>query len=80
MRDDFIQGIMFSRSNVVDLRRMSRSERVMYKMLATKHALRSWKAKPAGHPDRSTDFIAVRSGSHRQKDLQTLAARFKAQA
>jgi hypothetical protein len=80
MHDDFIQGIMFSRSNLVDLRRMSRSERLMYKMLATKHALRSWKVKPAGRTSRSTDFIAVRSGSNRQKDLQSLAARFKSQA
>lgn len=80
MHDDLIQGIMFSRSNHVDLRRMSRSERVMYKMLATKHALRSWKVKPGNHADRSTDFIAVRSGSNRQKDLQALTARFKSQA
>ncbi len=76
MRDDFIQGIMFSRSNLVDLRRMSRSERMMYKMLATKRALRSWSVKPnaKSKPD---SFIAVRDGAHRQADLQALASRFK---
>lgn len=77
MRDDYIQGIMFSRSNLVDLRRMSRSERMMYKMLATRQALRSWSVKPPSKMARGTAYIAVRSGSHRQQDLQDLAARFK---
>lgn len=78
MRDDFIQGIMFSRSNLVDLRRMSRSERMMYKMLATKRALRGWSTKPAvEHTTVSGAPIAVRAGQNRQKDLDLLVSRFK---
>jgi hypothetical protein len=49
MRDDFIQGIIFSRSNLVDLRRMTRSERTMYKLLATKRTLRDWSSQQAKH-------------------------------
>ena len=41
-RDDYIQGIMFSRTGHIDLRRMSHSERNTYKMLATKNTLRDW--------------------------------------
>ena len=40
-RDDFIQGIIFSRTNLVDLRRMSRSERLMYKVLSNRPKARS---------------------------------------
>lgn len=80
MRDDFIQGIMFSRSELVDLRRITRSERMMYKMLATKKALRTWSVKPAKSTTARTDFIAVRSGSNRKKDMANLASRFKSQA
>ena len=80
MRDDFIQGIMFSRSDLVDLRRMTRSERMMYKMLATKNALRSWAVKPAKTTTTRPDFIAVRSGNNRKKDMASLADRFKPQA
>ena len=76
MRDDFIQGIMFSRSNLVDLRRMSRSERMMYKMLATKRALSTWSVKPS-HLNDSGAAVAVRGGSNRQKDLDVLVSRFK---
>lgn len=76
MRDDFIQGIIFSRSNLVDLRRMSRSERMMYKMLATKRALSTWSVKPSRLNVTGTT-VAVRGGSNRQKDLDVLVSRFK---
>jgi hypothetical protein len=46
MRDDYIQGILFSRSDRIDLRIMSRSERNMYKMLTTKNTLRDWSTRP----------------------------------
>ncbi|HEY1063785.1 MAG TPA: hypothetical protein VGE30_00630 [Candidatus Saccharimonadales bacterium] len=77
MHDDFIQGIIFSRSTMVDLRRMSRSERMMYKMLATKRMLRTWSVKPAHRPANQREFVAVRDGAHRQADLQALSSRFK---
>lgn len=42
MRDDYIQGILFSRSDLVDLRRMNASDRRMFKMLAAKKTMRDW--------------------------------------
>ena len=49
MRDDYIQGILFSRSDLVDLRRMNASDRRMYKMLATKNTLRDWSTRKTTH-------------------------------
>lgn len=40
MQDDFIQGIMFSRSSHMDLKKMSESERNLYKILALSHSPR----------------------------------------
>ena len=82
MRDDLIQGIVFSRSEVVDLRRLSRRERMVFKMLATKNSLKHLKAAAPGKPlarvmTPRRDFVVIRGGADRQHDLKQLQDRLK---
>lgn len=60
MRDDYIQGILFSRTSHIDLRRMSTSERATYKMLATKNSLKNWSNTTASSIDSRARQITVR--------------------
>jgi len=82
MRDDLIQGIVFSRSEVVNLRRLSRRERMVFKMLATKKSIRQ--ITTSAHPTKSLalqsqhrDFVAIRGDENRQHDLKQLQDRLK---
>lgn len=82
MHDDLIQGIVFSRSTVVDLRRMSRRERMIFKMLATKRSLSKFatQRKRMLHPEITPDrghYAVVRAGAQRTEDLNTLVERLR---
>ena len=82
MRDDLIQGIVFSRSELVDLRRLSRRERMIFKMLATKISLRHLTTIVNNQPLTAPahlprNFVVIRGGNERQQDLKQLQDRLK---
>lgn len=82
MNDDRIQGILFNRSSTVDLARRRRHQRMLRRMLASKHRMQGWLTRPRAAksplvPDMPKPFIVVRGGKQRHADLYRLAKRFK---
>ncbi len=82
MRDDHIQGILFSGVELVDLTPHSHQQRMLLKMLAAKHRMHSWvtylhSLSPISPDSKSKDFAVVRGGKHRQADIRELADRLK---
>jgi hypothetical protein len=78
MRDDLIQGITFSRSEMIDLRRLSRRERMIFKMLATKKSLQQLTTRPTSIISTTPrTFVVIRDGAARQQDLKQLRDRLK---
>jgi hypothetical protein len=80
-QDDHLQGILFSRRQLVDLAQRKRHERMLRKMLATKQRMQGWLTKPQSYspltPPVTKEFIVVRGGKHRHADIHRLARRFK---
>ena len=82
MRDDLIQGIVFSRSELVDLRRLSRRERMVFKMLATTKSIRqittsTRPTKSLALQSQHRNFVVIRGDENRQHDLKQLQDRLK---
>jgi hypothetical protein len=81
MRDDRVQGILFSSDPRVDLVQRRRHERVLRKMLVGKHHMQGWLTRPRSLspvvPETSKQFIVVRGGKKRHADLYRLTKRFK---